>query len=149
MNKNTKKEIEELLIALCGYLPYGLKCSIYRVDDDGIGWRDAICRGYFQNEYGYEFYFDDVISIDNVEKVKPYLRPMLSMTDEEKKEYQLLQTICGSYHYEFGNIVDDVELLDNFISIDWLDKHCFDYRGLIKIGLALEAPEEMYDIKTE
>ena len=28
--------------------------------------------------------------------------------------------------------------------VDWLNKHHFDYRGLIEIGLALEAPEDMY-----
>jgi hypothetical protein len=31
--------------------------------------------------------------------------------------------------------------------IDWLNKHHFDYRGLIEKGLALEAPEGMYSIK--
>lgn len=28
---------------------------------------------------------------------------------------------------------------------DWLNKHHFDYRDLIGIGLALEAPEGMYN----
>jgi hypothetical protein len=29
--------------------------------------------------------------------------------------------------------------------VDWLNAHHFDYRGLIEKGLALEAPEGMYD----
>jgi hypothetical protein len=33
--------------------------------------------------------------------------------------------------------------------IDWLNAHHFDYRGLIEKGLALEAPEGMYNTKTE
>jgi hypothetical protein len=33
--------------------------------------------------------------------------------------------------------------------IDWLNKHHFDYRGLITKGLALEAPDGMYNIKEE
>jgi hypothetical protein len=31
--------------------------------------------------------------------------------------------------------------------VDWLNTHHFDHRGLIPMGLALEAPEGMY--KTE
>lgn len=30
--------------------------------------------------------------------------------------------------------------------IDWLNTYHFDYRGLIEKGLALEAPEGMYEI---
>jgi hypothetical protein len=30
--------------------------------------------------------------------------------------------------------------------IDWLNAHHFDYRGLIEKGLAIEAPEGMYNI---
>jgi hypothetical protein len=33
--------------------------------------------------------------------------------------------------------------------VDWLNAHYFDYRGLIKKGLALEAPEDMYNIETK
>ena len=29
---------------------------------------------------------------------------------------------------------------------DWLNSRHFDYRGLIKKGLALEAPEDMYKL---
>ena len=36
---------------------------------------------------------------------------------------------------------------DSAESIDWLNEHHFDYRGLIPMGLALEATEGMY--KTE
>jgi hypothetical protein len=31
--------------------------------------------------------------------------------------------------------------------IDWLNAHHFDYRGLIDKGLAIEAPEGMYNLK--
>ena len=47
-----------------------------------------------------------------------------------------------------------VKLHNKFISysfcskiIDWLNKHHFDYRGLIEKELALKAPEGMYNIK--
>lgn len=29
--------------------------------------------------------------------------------------------------------------------MDFLNEHCFDYRDLIQLGLALEAPEGMYN----
>lgn len=74
---------------------------------------------------------------------KPYLRPLSSMTEEEKKEY--------------GKVCElDTEILANhpmngepfpalYNSQDWLNKHHFDYRGLIEKGLALEAPKGMYN----
>jgi len=67
---------------------------------------------------------------------KVFLRPMSSMTEEEKKEYDNLRAhICDDYNrYCF----------DTYKSIDWLNEHHFDYRNLIGKGLALEAPEGMY-----
>ena len=62
-----------------------------------------------------------------IDTVRPYLRSMSSMTDEEKAE--LLQLM--------GNGTD-VERIDFYVS------HRFDYRGLIPKGLALEAKEGMY-----
>ena len=76
-----------------------------------------------------------------IDYIKPYLRPMSSMTEDEKADYYFYcETVWDSaeesyYHY------------DTFKSIDWLNAHHFDYRGLIARGLALEAPKDMY--KTE
>lgn len=67
---------------------------------------------------------------------KPYLRPMSSMTEEESKEFGLLQT--DFYTDGFLYPIAALNL------IDWLNAHHFDYRGLIPKGLALEAPEGMY-----
>ena len=61
-----------------------------------------------------------------------YLRPMSSMTEEEREEYHKL---CDKYYDIY---FDSVE------SIDWLNAHHFDFRGLIEKGLALESPEGMY-----
>lgn len=85
---------------------------------------------------------------------KPYLRPMSSMTEEEKKTYKSFFSIgeyaCGGtlYGKEYEYINSDSEDISESISLlDWLNEHHFDYRGLIPMGLALEAPEGMY--KTE
>lgn len=72
---------------------------------------------------------------------KPYLRPMSSMTEEEKKEYKAL---CIEETFTFATW-EKVKWHDTWESIDWLNKHHFDYRGLIEKGLALEAPKGMYN----
>ena len=79
-----------------------------------------------------------------VEDFTPYLRPMSSMTEIEKEEYDKFFTTITAKEANFGKWIspaDDVAL------IDWYNKHHFDHRGLIPMGLALEAPEKMY--KTE
>lgn len=85
-----------------------------------------------------EFYWDKYI-VD----VRPYLRPMSSMTEEERNEYLDVKmqecervALAEVYRPEAISIV-----------LDWLNSHHFDYRGLIEKGLALEAPMDMY--KTE
>ena len=72
-----------------------------------------------------------------IEMVKPYLRSMDSMTEEEKEEYEMLQTYPGFK-------TNHTDLTDMY---DWLNAHHFDYRGLIEKGLALEAKEGMYNKK--
>lgn len=65
---------------------------------------------------------------------KPYLRPTSSMTDDEiMQERRLLLDLCIE------------EKVNQHTYIDWLNAHYFDYRGLIEIGLALVAPEGIYD----
>ena len=70
-------------------------------------------------------------SFYKISEIKPYLRSMSSMTDEEKSQYNFYLTRI-EYAY-------DASLL-----IDWLNAHFLDYRGLIPKGLALEAPKDMY-----
>ena len=94
-----------------------------------------------------------------IEHIKPYLRPMSSMTEEEIKEYRSLSDeVVGSYgpyHWEFiahcvrlgikpDNPHECVDEIVDMDAIDWLNAHHFDYRGLIDKGLALEASEGMY-----
>lgn len=91
-------------------------------------------------------------------EVKPYLRPMSSMTDEEKedlkKNYRFYFDDCddgitnGIYSSQFNRtIYEMIDECDISGIIDWLNAHHFDYRGLIEKGLALGALEGMY--KTE
>ena len=78
-------------------------------------------------------------------EIKPYLRPMSSMTEEEKKEFSSLinkvEERCINAYGKGGYTFAFIEVND------WLNAHHFDYRGLIPMGLALEAPEGMYNIQ--
>ena len=134
-----QEEKEQLLKDLCSRLQYGLKCSIYRVDDFGVGWRDATLNGAVLGEYGYEFYFDDYVCVDSINKVKPYLSPLSSMTDEQKREYNRWKHEIPICHYEYGDVVEEVELFDSPESFEYLIENHFDYRGLIEKGLAIDA----------
>ena len=80
---------------------------------------------------------------------KPYLRPMSSMTEEEFKEYHhikyALVTNRSIYErFDIGEKYLNVGIIPISEYVDWLNKHHFDYRGLIEKGLALEAPKGMY-----
>ena len=78
--------------------------------------------------------------------IKPYLRPMSSMTEEEKVEYY--NTMDKETQRNYPNSCDFSESVyysNTIKTFDWLNAHHFDYRGLIPKGLALEAPEGMYN----
>ena len=137
----TQADKELLLKDLCARLDTNLVCSIYRTDDEGVGYRDEILHGYCKGDIWYEFYFreDCSIGIDNVSKIKPYLLPLSSMTEEQKREYNMLLTDIPTYEYEGGDIVTVFETYDNWMSIDYLNANYFDFRGLIEKGLAIDA----------
>ena len=138
----TNEEKELLIRDLCARLPYGVIASVRGSDEefqyfhivgvkDGKVWvkNDMLC----------------VDAFDDVEVVKPYLRPISSMTEEEQKEF------VGFHCVNLCSIIIDemLTLKDEIKMFDWLNEHHFDYRGLIPMGLALEAPEGMYNTKTE
>ena len=125
----TQEDKELLLKDLCARLDTNLVCSIYRTDDEGVGYRDEILHGYCKGDIWYEFYFreDCSISIDNVSKIKPYLFPMSSMTEEQEKELNLYLRLNKEL------------IMKSVKEIDWYDKNHFDYRGLIPKGLAKDA----------
>ena len=124
--------LQELLMKdLCARLPYGVMCHANEINLDGellfINKVYNIVALYNDKAIGK---FDTCPIAD----IKPYLRPMSSMTEEEKRGYIILDDLVT---------VDGV-LVSSCETFDWLNTHHFDYRGLIEKGLALEAPEEMY-----
>jgi hypothetical protein len=70
---------------------------------------------------------------------KPYLFPMSSMTEEQRVEAFTLLNNCDYY-----TIDNTIKWLDNhpIKFFDWCDKNHFDYRGLIPMGLAIDATDK-------
>ena len=128
----TQEEKELLLKDLCARLPYGVKIQVPY--EDGSGYFDETVwevnnEGPFHvNGWGIEY-----------EYVKPYLFPLSSMTEEQKREYNMLLTDILTYEYEGGDIVTVIDTYDNWMSIDYLIANHFDYRYLIEDGLAIDA----------
>ena len=127
----TTEEKDLLRKDLSARFPYGV---IVSVTDGTIKFKAYIESVSYQNIQvspvsdsnftAYTFY--------KISEIKPYLRPMSSMTEEEKlKYYEGLMIAKDNVSY-----VLDV--------IDWLNKNHFDYRGLIPKGLALEATKDIY-----
>lgn len=80
--------------------------------------------------------------------IKPYLRPMLSMTEDERKEFRATQYEEVIEQYPCSADPNEIKILSYTAkTFDWLNEHYFDFRGLIKKGLAIEAPNNMYKIE--
>lgn len=144
---------EKLLLTkdLCARLPYGVKCyvPIENCTMELTGKRlNYFC--FHKDVWGFDYSHEQEIVIDPLNDtnngyiIKPYLRPMSSMTEKERTEYH---SYCDNYYDIYHiNIASNI-YFDTVASIDWLNAHHFDYRGLIEKGLAIEAPEGMYNIK--
>ena len=95
-------------------------------------WEDCI----FTEETGMDCVLFVKRNGKEIQVLKPYLRPKSSMTTEEYKEYDSHRNHISDEYNRY--------CFDTAESIDWLNANHFDYRELIPMGLALEAPEEMY-----
>ena len=83
-------------------------------------------------------------------EVKPYLRPMSSITEEESKEYRMF------IDYSYNDFTSEstpcvyVDKINDYL--DWLNKKMFAYRtidgkDMFELGIALKAPDGMYEKK--
>ena len=131
------QEDKQLLFKdLCARLPYEVKVKY---------WSDSSVWGKHISPETCLLTMDILTSVFKREYSKqsclPYLRPMSSMTREEKK-------IQKDYIYHFSknslpNYEGDFVFEDEAHEyIDWLNAHHFDYRGLIERGLAIAVTEE-------
>lgn len=143
------QENKELLFRdLCTRLPYGVKIALKNSEayhhknvakkgditiDKLKGFNGSYFSIYHDNPLDWDWYVSEI----DVEDIKPYLFPLSSMTEDQKKEYRKvceLDTEILSKHPMDGSPFPAL-----YNSQDWLDKNHFDYRGLIEKGLAIDA----------
>ena len=113
----TQEDKELLFEDLCARFPYKVYAQIYGSYISAIESIDI--DGFVTDFEGTQI---------EIENFKPYLLPLSSMTEEQKKELKSLM-ISGPYGILYHTIY----------SFDYLYKNHIDFRGLIKKGLALDA----------
>lgn len=99
---------------LCGRLPYGVK--LLHTPTNEITNLEMIGNGVIDGDIH-----------DLIENFKPYLFPLSSMTEEQKLELATIKTYVS------------LNKNKEYLLFDWLNKNHFDYRGLIPMGLAINA----------
>lgn len=133
----TNKQKELLIKDLCARLPYGVKCAIKnsegyhhenvaKIGETTIDKLKGFDGKYFNIHHDNPLDWDWYVSEVSIEDIKPYLFPLSSITEEQRKEYHelLLYNPINGLSIDF---------------YDWCNKNHLDGRGLIKKGLAIDA----------
>lgn len=124
----TKEDKELVFKDLSARIPYHVRVKIWLKDGTSE-------EGPLDLQHNYEDVLRAAFYSKKIINIKPYLRPMSSMTEEEQQKYYDLT------HQEDDDIWAKC-LFDKMV--DFCNEHHLDYRGLIEKGLALEAPKGMY-----
>lgn len=146
----TQEEKGLLLKDLCGRLPYGVVCIgiTYDLDDDGEKYIDVKVKSTLTEIHNYNLETASVrlglISSCRLETVKPFLRPIDSITKEEKEE---LKQLDYEYLEEWTNAPTPIDKwkLDAKVTYKrsvFYNSHYLDWNGLIDKGLAIAVTEE-------
>ena len=129
---NTQEQKELLIKDLCTRLPYEII-----IEHEGILSRlDTIfmCDSISISSTS----MDEKLSYNlDLNEIKPCLYPLSSMTDEQKKE--LDDTLVDLNLKALSDKISS-EVVSTY-EIDFYNKNHFDYRGLIPMGLAMDASE--------
>lgn len=160
----SQEDIQMLFKDLCARLPYGVKVW-YKYYPKNVTEKFATSIRLADGKIALSSKFNRegnwyLIEEANELLIKPYLRPLLSMTEEEARDIAILHGnkledilsikvtdeyidiilddgVCGTITSTiwYDEIVSSVECFD------YLNKHMFDYRGLISKDLAIYTEE--------
>lgn len=133
----TEKQKDLFVRDLCARLPYGVRIHSYCLFD-----QDSVDPLYSLRECNGKIKVNDLYYI---EEIKPYLFPMSSMTKEQEKDIfdngnfyiDRRNSLCRfpkhEDDYDFVTMEDCLEIFNKF------NKYHIDFRGLIPMGLAIDA----------
>lgn len=150
--KITQKEKQLLFKDLSARLPYHVRLKVWLKDG-------TTEEGFLDLEHNYADVLLDAFYYNEIKDIKPYLRSLSSMTEEEAKEIATLHEIVDILSIKHTDKYIDITVDDGFGSterriiwydeiissieiFDLLNKKHFDYRGLIPMGLAIEVTKE-------
>ena len=127
-----------LLQDLSSRIPYGVKVAVNQseLQNYDYKWKNWSFDEEPQEIDGVSIYgvtfgcMDMSDGVIGFEYIKPYLIPMSSMTEEQTEE--LIKIINTGQN-------DNNEFMRSLCRIDFYHKHHIDYRGLIPMGLAIDA----------
>ena len=115
------QENKELLLKdLCARLPYGVK---FLRESWNFEWDQELSVIEVLEDIDKDGYINNT-KVYSIEDIKPYLFPLSSMTEEQKKKW--FYTLSSDYHITYD-------------TVDWCNKNHFDYRGLIEKEIAIDA----------
>lgn len=121
----TQEEKDLLIKDLCARLPYHIRVKVWLKDG-------TTEEGLLDLQHNYGNVLQDAFYYNKIKDIKPYLRPMSSMTEEEKEEYcQLQQRVI----YNSKRVINE----DVTKYINWCYKKHLDINNLIPMELAIDA----------
>ena len=133
----TQEDKELLFKDLCARLPYNVICQVEFRESGKYQSKSMFLSGVFTDEA----YFTTESGSIYSNEYKPYLFPLSSMTDEQKKHITDRWGINEDFNFEidpnWGEYI--VELGDTINFINWLNENRFDINNLIPKGLAIDA----------
>lgn len=128
----TQEEKEILFKDLSARLPYHTRVKVWLKDG-------TTEEGALDLEHNYGDVLRDAFYYNKIVKIKPYLFPLSSMTEEQHNEFfsyyhniEMAEVKASGDYLKAAYIGDDAKY-------SWLNKNHFDYRGLIPMGLAIDA----------
>lgn len=127
-----QKNKELLFKDLCARLPYHTRVKVWLKDG-------TTEEGALDLEHNYGDVLRDAFYYNKIVKIKPYLFPLSSMTEEQHNEFfsyyhdiEMAEVKASGDYLKAAYIGDDAKY-------SWLNKNHFDWRGLIEKGLAIDA----------
>ena len=135
----TPKDKELLFKDLCARLPYHTRVKVWLKDG-------TTEEGTLDLEHNYGDVLRDAFYYNEIVKIKPYLFPMSSMTDEQSYKFycrfvenEIDYNDFKKYYFDSCSWNKVLTLISDCSDIiDWFNENHFDYRGLIEKGLAID-----------